>query len=216
MQSLVRRVPFPLHSYLSSSPRPSLSRRYKASRIYSGSSLLSPISFIYHYSLANMYSSDDELPQPPGSRSPSPPLPLNTAAFRKRSYGEASTASSDMPFFSSDDLADASIGNYTSPRHKKQYRRTWWESESSSAATRKEGIRRAAKRAKDSGVFMPSSDSSGPEEGFGYNQLKPVTPPKKESSTISPKRVAQSGARNFFRELVEECLEDNNETIDAQ
>jgi len=141
-----------------------------------------------------MYSSDDELPQPPGSRSPSPPLPLNTAAFRKRSYGEASEASSDMPFFSSDDLADASIGNYTSPRHKKQYRRTWWESESSSAATRKENIRRAAKRAKDSGVFMPSSDSSGPEEGFGYNQLKPVTPPKRESSTISPKRVAQSGA----------------------
>jgi len=164
----------------------------------------------------NMYSSDDELPQPPGSRSPSPPLPLNTAAFRKRSYGEASEASSDMPFFSSDDLADASIGNYTSPRHKKQYRRTWWESESSSAATRKDGIRRAAKRAKDSGVFMPSSDSSGPEEGFGYNQLKPITPPKRETSTISPKRVAQSGAPNFFRELVKECLDDNIETIDAQ
>ena len=164
-------------------------------------------------------SSDDELelPQPRSPRSPSPP-PLDTSAWRKRSYGEHSGNSSDVPLFSSDDLADASIENYTSPRRKKQYRRTWWEDETSTAAARRDGIKRAARRAKDSGVFMPSSDSSGLDEGFTYDKLKPVTPIRKRQDTfISPKRMnARTESRDFLREVIDECLEDNNEVIDVQ
>jgi len=171
-----------------------------------------------------MFSSDDELelPQPPSPRSPSPSLPpLSYAAFRKRSYGESSGNSSDAPCFSSDDLENASISNYLSPRPKKQYRRTWYEPETPEAAVRaREGIKRAGKRAKDSGVFMPSSDSSGPEEGFPYAALKAsakfATPPRLKQ-VISPKRmVPYPESRDLVREIILECLDDNNEVIDIQ
>lgn len=180
----------------------------------------SPSLSTFIYTPPSTMSSDDEsgLPLPSSSRSPSPALPL-PLHLRKRSYGEASDASSDMPLFSSDDLTDAGIENYATPRNKKQYRRTWWDSESRGpSSSRKEAVKRAAKRAKDSGVFMPSSDSSGMEEGFGHDTLKPVTPPKKrkEPVVISPKRAAQASSRNFIRQVFEEALEDNNEVIDAQ
>jgi hypothetical protein len=175
-----------------------------------------------------MFSSDDDLPGPAPRSSTSPSPPPGLAAFRKRSYGEASAASSDGFFFSSDDLAEASIDNYTSLRRKKQYRRSCWDADTPDGSVlKKEVLKKAAKRSKDSGVFMPSSDSSGLEEGFAYHQLlKPAGSPEKRKETPkasniftpSPKRSAApaSSSRDFVREVIEECLEDNNETVDMQ
>lgn len=67
---------------------------------------------------------------------------------------------------------------------------------------------------------MPSSDSSGPEEGFPYAALKAsakfATPPRLKQ-VISPKRmVPYPESRDLVREIILECLDDNNEVIDIQ
>jgi len=125
--------------------------------------------------------SDEEIPLPrPQAYNTAQPLP-----YRKRSRGShASTNSSDPPYFSSDDLAEASVDNYVSPRRKRQVRRAWWEDEGS-ASIRHDALKRASKRAKDSGVFMSSdSNSSSPDEGFS---IEPIKAKLKQKAPCSPK-----------------------------
>lgn len=125
-----------------------------------------------------------------------------------------------MPFFSSDDLADASIDDYLTPRRKKQYRRTWWESSGEASSSKKDGLKRAAKRSKDSGVFMPSSDSSGMEEGFNHDKVKPATPPRWKSTVrnkaFSPKNAVRSGYRDEAQRVINECLDNNDDNVDLE
>lgn len=160
-------------------------------------------------------SSEDELPLPP-------PYQDHTNST-KRSRGSYASNSSDPVYFSSDDLAEASVDNYVSPRKKQQYKRKWWEDESG-ASMRHDALKRASKRAKDSGVFMSSdSNSSTSEEGLSLEPIKaklkqtsrttygtsirPPPPPAKKV-TPHPDRLA--------RQRIQHCLDNDNETVDLR
>lgn len=147
-------------------------------------------------------SSEDDLPRHP---------PRASNYRRKRSH----SASSDLPYFSSDDLADASVDNYTSPRRKKQYSRTWWQTDESAATPRK----RASKRPKDSGVFMGSSDGSSSSTDEGFN-VEPIKAKLKQNANTSfeavmrPPPSPKPTPDRLARQRVQRCLENDEETID--
>ena len=81
--------------------------------------------------------------------------------------GDVSCNSSDAPFFSSDDLAEADAANYDSPARKKQYRRAWYEPERAESAVTHRMMRNSTRLPKDSGIYMGSdSSNSSFSEGF--------------------------------------------------
>lgn len=162
-------------------------------------------------------SSDDELPLP----KPSSGHTNYAAPLLKRPRGSASTNSSDPAYFSSDDLADASAENYVSPRRKKQHLRNWWE-EDTATPMRHDALKRASKRAKDSGVFMSSdSNSSSADDGFSIEPIKAKLKRNVEararaahipSSPPGPKPIPH-GDRLVSR-VISHCMEHEMEDID--
>lgn len=162
-------------------------------------------------------SSDDERPLPTAS---------TAARLRKRSrVSRASTNSSDPVYFSSDDLADASLDNYTSPRRKMLYKRKWWQDDDTTAPLRHDALRRASKRAKDSGVFMSSdsSSNSSTDDGLSVASIaaKNSQAPANKFS-LSWKSPATPSARSNLngefhaRQAVAACLEDEKEAVDLR
>ncbi|KAI9833315.1 MAG: hypothetical protein M1819_003710 [Sarea resinae] len=91
-----------------------------------------------------MSAEPDLPPLPSGDRDPPRAFKLD----RKRALEDNITTSSDPPLFSSDDLPNASVENYSHGQRKRQYRGTWWGEE-----VRPTG-RREFKRNLDSGVWM--------------------------------------------------------------
>ncbi len=161
-------------------------------------------------------SHEPELPPLPRESSPASATPFSSAALRKRSRGYASSNSSDAPFFSSDDLAEASVENYESPRRKRQQRRAWWEPEASQLAAATYHAKRNANKPKDSGVFM-SSDSSSNDDGFSVEPL---------SITNLKRHEKKSGPFNHFiqrpsierealaQRVIHDCLERGKQVVD--
>ncbi|KAB8336727.1 hypothetical protein FH972_021036 [Carpinus fangiana] len=166
-------------------------------------------------------SSDDDLPLP--RRAPSPARsrpPLKKRAYGA-SYASVQSNSSDGPFFSSDDLEDASAENYASPRRKKQFKRTWWQPESSASSRDFEQAKREAKRPKDSGIFM--SDNSSNDDGFS---VAPLSSPPRSASRHDPRFSIFSGCKRaktrdsddrvyeLVAGAIDACLESGNEVVD--
>lgn len=153
-----------------------------------------------------------DLPVLPPDNGLTVPLP-STTSFRKRSRAYSSGNSSDVPMFSSDDLADASLDNYESPRSKRQHRRAWWDENRS----RREQVKMQARRDLDSGIFM-ASDSSNTEDGFpveplpvpGFQRLEAKFT---SSMLIQPKLPLQGEA--LVQKIIATCLEDGKETVDC-
>jgi len=147
---------------------------------------------------------------PPDDHCQRLPLPSITP-FRKRSRGYSSGYSSDVPMFSSDDFADASLENYESPRLKKQHRRLWWDDGRSWPKQAKKQARNL-----DSGVFM-ASDSSNPDDGFvmespmmpGFQRLENKFA---ETTLLSLPLPLQGEA--LAQKIVMDCLEDCREIVD--
>ncbi len=147
------------------------------------------------------------------------PPSYSTAHVRKRSRpGYASSNSSDAPFFSSDDLEEASIDNYVSPRRKRQYKRAWYESEGEEtpqAPNYKERPDEAKSiaKAKDSGVFM-ASDSSN-DDGFSVAPISVSSikrPEKKFGPFLHMTRGLEGEA--LVQKVVDDCLEGGKEVVD--
>lgn len=114
--------------------------------------------------------------------------------------------------FSSDDLADASLDNYVSPRRKKQYRRPWWDE----SVTRADLLKSQARRDLDSGVFM-ASDSSNPDDGFA---VEPLPLPgvqrleNKFAATVLQQAPAPLQNDALAQRIIADCLENCLETVD--
>lgn len=161
-------------------------------------------------------SSDDENGLPRQPRRLASPFSFSSTSLRKRSREADSGNSSDAPFFSSDDLADASIDNYESPRRKKQYRRNWWEEESPQTV-RRNHFKRQAQRAIDSGVFM-SSDSSSNEEGFNVEQIQTSRHKRQDTKLAIPNIAAAQKlplqGEERASQVVLQCLENDREVVD--
>jgi len=112
--------------------------------------------------------------------------------------------------FSSDDLAEASLDNYVSPRRKKQYRRPWWDGD----RTRRDLVKAQARRNLDSGIFM-SSDSSNPDDGFTTEVLVVPSCDRLESKFAAsmllqgppPPRQGEALAQEVIAHCLEECKE---------
>lgn len=167
-------------------------------------------------------SSDDDLPKPRRVQSPT----RARLSLKKRAYGasyaSAQSNSSDGPFFSSDDLEDASAENYASPRRKKQFKRTWWQPESSASSRDYDQARRETKLPKDSGVFM--SDNSSNDDGFSVAPLS--SPPRgtsrhdprfsvfKASMPASARDDSDARAFDLVASTIDDCLESGSETVD--
>lgn len=168
--------------------------------------------------------SDDEYPLPelPRSSPPPPALPLLNIKKRARDY---SSSASDAPVFSSDDLSEACLDNYTESRQKRLHRRHWWEWDE----VRPRQARRVhVTRAIDSGVFLPSdsSTSSSADDGFSVERLNIscaaarrvnsdkstllfASKPATTSSTTAP-----AEGEEWAQHIVQDCLETGNESID--
>ena len=164
-------------------------------------------------------------------------LPGSSLSSKKRSRDSMlSSDSSDAPFFSSDDLADASANNYASPRKKKQYQRAWYEDEDPSKAYSHKAMRTASKLPKDSGVYMSSdsnTSSSSVEEGFALQSLgDPLSKHqlgKMETFTsrsalssqqMPPPPTAESLKKTrddgVVKQIVQMCLDETEESIDLR
>lgn len=139
-------------------------------------------------------SSDDDLPLPrkvDSSPRARPPLKKRPHGA---SYVSAQSNSSDGPFFSSDDLEDASAENYASPRRKKQFKRTWWQPESPTGSRNYDQAKQERRLPKDSGVFM--SDASSNEDGFS---VEPLSSPPRRSSRHDPRFSVFKASSNSVR-----------------
>ncbi|KAI9651955.1 MAG: hypothetical protein M1831_007458 [Alyxoria varia] len=168
--------------------------------------------------------SDTEEPPLPPIRDGSSPPPFHPS---KRSRGYASSNSSDVPFFSSDDLADASVAKSTTPRRRKQYRRAWYEEERPSQAHSYRLMKTLTKKPKDSGVFLSSdSSNSSPEDGFSVANFNFKKPENKKMSAFAPTRTEPASAPKpkpvlmtsqddeIVDEVVRRCLDNCNEAVD--
>lgn len=159
--------------------------------------------------------SDNELPALP--KPSTPPHPIRSKPRRKRTNpGYASSNSSDAPFFSSDDLADASADRYVSPRRKKHFKRSWWESEDANQATSNEAMKAATKRPKDSGIFM-ASDSSSAEDGFSADMLN-LPHAKRDNSDfadfLNMRALSSRSEDALVEKIVQDCIEAGIEVVD--
>ena len=170
-----------------------------------------------------MDSSSAELPSPPShvvnSRS-SPQLP--PLMVQKRGY--ASSNSSDIPFFSSDELEDASVNDYSYPRHKRQYKRAWWEGEFVGQAHTHHEMRLATKQPMDSGIYMSSDGSSSSSSGnnddsFAVSRLR-------GTQLREPSRIFQTFMKEIpkpalsgdplVEHVVQRCLELDQAVVDLK
>lgn len=87
---------------------------------------------------------------------------------------------------------------------------------------RHDALRRASKRAKDSGVFMSSdSNSSTSEEGFNIQPLQTKQKQKPAGKTpfakkppVPPFPKAIPHGDRLARKKIERCLEDDDEVVD--
>lgn len=165
-----------------------------------------------------MASSDNELPPLlPGGSSPI----ASSRSSSKRSRGtQSGENTSDSAFFSGDDdLADASVDKYTSPARKKQFKRSWYETQQPSQEHTHRQMRQATRRPKDSGVYMNSdSSNSSADDGFSVDSLE-VAPTmaasKKMQAFLKPAPPpAGPSDHDIVKEAVDQCLDNNNETLD--
>ena len=168
------------------------------------------------------------------SRSPSLP-PRKRSRNDDQGYQSASSItdalsnSSDAPFFSSDDLAEADASKYEGPLRKKQYRRRWYQSEREKQLVSYKDMRAATRQPKDSGIYMNSdSSNSSFNEGFELEtanlQKKATSEQNKKfeaflsaSSPCSNHRQEKDEAHSVkdeVKEAVSLCLETGNDTID--
>lgn len=138
-------------------------------------------------------------------------------------------------FFSSDNLSDAGLEHYASPRRKKHVKRTCYQSDREGEQFDYSAYRHEEKkRTKDSGVFM-ASDYSSSEDGF---LLDPPSSPPHSNQIDSGHRPGHASrfhatsaafTNNFLsrppiravrdderivRQAVDACLEQGTETID--
>lgn len=157
----------------------------------------------------------------------------------KRSYDDSvSSNSSDAPFFSSDDLAEASIANYSTPKRKKHYQRSWFEPEDPSKVYSHRAMQSVTKVPKDSGVYINSESSasnSSIEEGFNVSSVqatslnqrdKKISLFNKPSLKAVPKRSPTETQNNCASEkirdkivcarIIQECLDFSIDTIDMR
>lgn len=153
-----------------------------------------------------------------------PPL-LHSSSPKRRRHNNGrhsrcsdSGNSSDSPFFSSDDLVDASAEKYVSPASKKQYRRAWYEPEEPSRVHSHQDMRNATRRPKDSGIFMNSDDSSNSaDDGFSVDALK-INATKQASAKMTafmtPPEAPKLTHDYVVQLAVTECLEEGKETLD--
>ena len=149
---------------------------------------------------------------------PSSPI-VSARTCQKRSY--ASSSSSDVPYFSSDDLADASVSAYSPERRKRQHRRHWWQNEDAADPKAIEEAARASRRRfvrrpKDSGIYM-SSESSGGEDGFSVEHIKFSQPSQiSKALPLFSKEVPKepSMAEKFVERMAEVCMENGSDVVD--
>lgn len=137
-----------------------------------------------------------------------------------------SGSSSDAPFFSSDDLDDASKRHYESPRQKRQYKRKWWEAELENCAVTHTEMRQATRIPKDSGIFVASDSGSDASSGDGFNVacLKLVSSPKRNakmdafSSPYTSPQSKQQPLRGdaLVKKVVHECLESGEQVVNLE
>lgn len=165
----------------------------------------------------------------------------------KRSHDDyASSNSSDIPFFSSDDLTDASASKSASPRRKRQYRRAWFESEHPSKAHTHKSMRSMTKLPKDSGVYMNSDSSNASSssfEGFNIQNQRIASLKKTErnmaafrhskyrpgSGTVAGSQAQPTAATDNPRNpstfvhdhsvahnIIKQCVDENDEDVDMR
>ena len=172
---------------------------------------------------------------------------VSSPSRTKRSHDDyASSNSSDIPFFSSDDLADASANKSASPRRKRQYRRAWFDTEDPSKAHTHKAMRSMTKLPKDSGVYMNSESSNSSSSSFeGFNiqnqrvaslkqtegnmatfrnsKVKPVTGPFADMRAPPPAAcVSSHNPSRLVRDhsvahnIIKQCVDENDEDVDMR
>lgn len=159
-----------------------------------------------------MSSSDGELPPllPGGS----PVRHRSRASKRSRD----SDTSSDSAFFSSDDLAEASIDRYKSQSRNKQYtKRSWYEPENHSRSYTYQEMR--ARQPKDSGIYVNSdSNNSSTDDGFTLDGLRAPIPSRlakrRMGAFIKPAIPTRNAAVDAVDDEIQKCLEENCEKLD--
>lgn len=177
-------------------------------------------------------------PSAPGSVASSFRKSRRLSRFDDRS----SQPSSDPALFSSDDIPASGLENYNAPvsgaGRKRRYRGTWWGEQVQDPKRRRADFKE--KRNVDSGVWMGSDESvaeslltSEDSPAWGEDLLKTVLDPRAPGRASSglpfsrgpvsipapPRQMAVNGTdeskeHRFARKVVNDCLENGEESID--
>ena len=170
---------------------------------------------------------------------PAPPLTKKPLLNHKRTwdYDAGITNSSDPAVFSSDDHVSGSLDDYTSKRRKYQWKGTWWGERTKRLSGSRHRMQREFKRNYDSGIFMGSetTESSLDEEFLDdirrtqddrlpeslvdetpASNLGPEVEPSSSQNGLPVARTApvRNPISERVRNIVYQCLDDGNESID--
>jgi len=150
------------------------------------------------------------------SLEPSPDIPSSppqlvafpTRQKRTRRVFLDDTTSSDPPYFSSDDIQEASLDDYASKRNKRFHRGTWWDYGDAVETPREEN---AIKRCVDSGVWMGSDSTDDSTASLPQPYQRTRRPFVRTASAVIQDLSAQEARAQ--REVLY-CLERGDEKID--